>query len=277
MHKGLNRRFWYSLLFCLLVTFLGKAQEHDFNLYYEQTGEGEFTIFAENQEYYPISIRLNFTLTNIELADDGYKVYTVPEKTKRVLTTLKVISKTNPSNFSFTSFYNMGDDSLENYDEDYEYQLPYQKGTAHKLIQGYDGAFSHKNQKSLDFSMPIGTEITAIREGIVVKVEDSYDQNCPSIECAKYNNFVTIYHADGTFASYIHLKKDGALVNVGDKITKGQTIALSGNTGFSSAPHLHLEVFKQKLNHKETLSTKFVLENGEVDLLIENKYYKRAL
>lgn len=263
----------FSLIFGMFFMYIGRAQEHKHKVYYEETDTGEFTFFAENDEYYPISIKLNFLLKNMQLNDIGYKIYTIAGKAKQELTTLKVISRTRPYQFSYTYIYNMGDDSLEDYDKDYVYHLPYQKGLIFRLIQGYNGSFSHKNENSLDFSMPVGTEITAIREGIVVKVEDSNNKNCASIECAEYNNFVTIYHSDGTFADYLHIKQGGALVKEGDRVVKGQVVALSGNTGFSSTPHLHLEVFKQRLNAKETLPTKFLLRNGNIDFLEENRYY----
>ena len=52
-----------------------------------------------------------------------------------------------------------------------------------------------------------------------------------------------IQHADGSRAGYWHLQKDGALVNVGDTVTQGQVIGLSGKTGYAALPHLHFLVW----------------------------------
>src|SRR6185295_3881569 len=49
---------------------------------------------------------------------------------------------------------------------------------------------------------------------------------------------------DGTLGHYVHLKKAGCQVHIGDKVTVGQWIGLSGNTGYSTGPHLHFAVFK---------------------------------
>jgi murein DD-endopeptidase MepM/ murein hydrolase activator NlpD len=57
-------------------------------------------------------------------------------------------------------------------------------------------------------------------------------------------NVVVIEHADGTFARYYHLTRDGALVAVGDAVAQGEKIALSGNSGASAGPHLHFDVTK---------------------------------
>ena len=70
---------------------------------------------------------------------------------------------------------------------------------------------------------------------------------------------MTLQHNNGEFSQYVHLKHEGALIKLWEKVRKGQPIALSGNTGFSTAPHLHFQVFK--LNKTkigwETLKVRF--------------------
>ena len=48
-----------------------------------------------------------------------------------------------------------------------------------------------------------------------------------------------ILHADGSMGVYAHLKENGVYVRVGQKVSLGQQIGVSGNTGYSSGPHLH--------------------------------------
>jgi murein DD-endopeptidase MepM/ murein hydrolase activator NlpD len=55
-------------------------------------------------------------------------------------------------------------------------------------------------------------------------------------------NFVRILHDDGSMALYAHLKTGGVLVRVGQQVQAGQQIGLSGNTGFTTGPHLHFAV-----------------------------------
>ncbi|MGB2982003.1 MAG: M23 family metallopeptidase, partial [Candidatus Zixiibacteriota bacterium] len=57
-----------------------------------------------------------------------------------------------------------------------------------------------------------------------------------------YGELVAIDHGNGYATYYGHNSKN--LVNLGDAIRRGQVIALSGNTGRSSAPHLHYEIRK---------------------------------
>ena len=82
----------------------------------------------------------------------------------------------------------------------------------------------------LDVAVPIGTPIRAAGGGTIVEVGDH----------AKYGKFVRVEHRDGYETLYAHASQ--ILVKQGDKIPAGRTIALSGNTGQSTAPHLHFEV-----------------------------------
>lgn len=82
----------------------------------------------------------------------------------------------------------------------------------------------------LDVAVPIGTPIRAAGGGTVVEVGDD----------AKYGKFVRLEHRDGYETLYAHASQ--ILVKQGEKIPSGRAIALSGNTGQSTAPHLHFEV-----------------------------------
>jgi len=101
--------------------------------------------------------------------------------------------------------------------------------------------------------MPEGTHVLAARDGLVVKVKDDSDTGGSSLKYDQYNNYVLIRHDDGTLAHYCHLHKGGVQVKPGQRVHAGDWLALSGNTGFSSGPHLHFCVFKTK-NGRERLS-----------------------
>jgi murein DD-endopeptidase MepM/ murein hydrolase activator NlpD len=63
-------------------------------------------------------------------------------------------------------------------------------------------------------------------------------------------NYLYVRHQDGTFATYWHLTQNGVVPVLGDLVLRSSEIALAGNTGYSSAPHLHFHV--QRLNGVDT-------------------------
>lgn len=115
-----------------------------------------------------------------------------------------------------------------------------------RISQGFNGKFSHtgrSNRYAVDISMPVGTKIIAIKEGLVIRTKDDYPHaGTSSPFFFDKANLVEILHNDGTFALYGHLLLGGVQVKVGDKVSAGQVIGLSGNTGYSTGPHLHFVI-----------------------------------
>lgn len=84
--------------------------------------------------------------------------------------------------------------------------------------------------KGVDFSMPIGTPVIAPADGTVEKI--AYQANGAG-------RYVVIRHSREYQTVYMHLSRP--LVKAGQSVKKGERIALSGNTGRSTGPHLHYE------------------------------------
>jgi murein DD-endopeptidase MepM/ murein hydrolase activator NlpD len=93
-------------------------------------------------------------------------------------------------------------------------------------------ASTHSGQ---DFAVPVGTPVHAVHGGTVVKAGPN-----GAGDGSAYGNAVVIKHADGVYTQYAHLERID--VKVGQQVTTDDQIALSGNTGNSSGPHLHFEV-----------------------------------
>ncbi|MHC4661804.1 MAG: M23 family metallopeptidase [Planctomycetota bacterium] len=123
--------------------------------------------------------------------------------------------------------------------EEVVYYLPLKYGDSRRVFQGNNGKTSHNdswNRYAFDFSMPVGTPVVASADGVVTFVKE--DTAGPTGNGAD-NNKVAILHADGNVSEYQHIKQDGAVVEKDQKVLRGDLIAYSGNTGYSSAPHLH--------------------------------------
>lgn len=122
-----------------------------------------------------------------------------------------------------------------------EYLLPFPVGSSYFLLQGNCGRFSHngKDAYSFDFRMPVGSYVTAMRSGKVVNVREQFPDGTNTNDSL---NFIIVLHDDSTASRYLHITQNGSLVERGQYIRPGDTIALSGNSGLSTEPHLHVDV-----------------------------------
>ena len=119
------------------------------------------------------------------------------------------------------------------------YVLPFLPGKARLCVQGNNGSISHNGSSefSYDFYMPEGTPVTAARAGVVISVREDSNRLGRG-----FNNVVRVEHEDGDVSSYVHLMPQGALVEVGQVVERGEVIARSGWTGYAALPHLHFHV-----------------------------------
>ena len=131
--------------------------------------------------------------------------------------------------------------------------IPFEMGTNVSLTQAFRGGFTHYGNGiyAVDFSgvygdVEEGTPVVAYKSGIVKKIKEDSDVNCIDegidIEDCTHSNHVIIDHGDFTFATYGHLQQNSVDVEVGDSVGSGHQIGRIGNTGYSTGPHLHLEV-----------------------------------
>jgi hypothetical protein len=120
---------------------------------------------------------------------------------------------------------------------------PFAAGAQVPVSQGNHGYFSHNGRSAyaVDWVVDEGTEVVAARAGKVVELREDSDQGCGEPECSDLANFVVLDHGDATTGLYFHLQQDGVLVELGQVVGAGEVIALSGNTGWSTGPHLHFQ------------------------------------
>jgi len=117
---------------------------------------------------------------------------------------------------------------------------------ANQIGQGPGGQFSHMGAEAWDIRASTGTPVRASRGGrVVLAVNDQLDTCDPLIHepdhplC--FGNGVILQHADGTHSVYWHFDFASTFVELGEEVGRGRLIGLSGNTGYSTGPHLHLE------------------------------------
>jgi len=93
-----------------------------------------------------------------------------------------------------------------------------------------------------------GTELLAVADGVVAATKDSIPENVPGGRAVKIDlttvggNFVGIDIGGGKYALYAHVQPGSLRVKVGDRVKRGQVIALLGNSGNSTEPHVHFQI-----------------------------------
>ena len=129
---------------------------------------------------------------------------------------------------------------------DVAYSLPIDENSHWSVGQTFNGGHSHSdaaNRFAVDIIVPEGTPVLAARAGVVMQAESSFDRaGSDRAKFATRANLVRILHDDGSIAVYAHLQEDGVYVRLGERVGLGQQIGASGNTGYSSGPHLHFAV-----------------------------------
>ena len=262
-----------TLFFTLLTSTLFAQKKIELRSLKTEMG---YEIVATNFEIFPVSIEFNFNLKNLAPVSN-INLFVIPANAKNYkITTLNIVEEGKAYQFSYQYFSAIGDITLTKYDTNFVYELPFKTGNSFRLYQGYNGDFSHQNENALDFTMPIGTSVVAARAGLVIAVVDENDKSCSNKSCIQYNNYITILHNDGTYAKYVHIDNLGARVKVGDEVKIGDVIAMSGNIGFSSGPHLHFECCLPSIEGKHTIETFFKVNDGnKVEKLQEKEIYTK--
>lgn len=198
------------------------------------------TVVLVNDLYAPVEVELTLKELRNVIVLPSTRIHGVVEARSRTpLADLKP-QIAGSIQYRYQLRFALSDPSLK--PDRHAYALPWINGRF-RITQGPGGRFSHQDEKSqhaLDIAMPVGTPITAARDGIVI----SLDQHQRESNGSKAGNYVRLLHPDGTMSVYLHLQRNGVLVSEGQQVRAGDLIAYSGNTGASTGPHLHFVVQK---------------------------------
>ena len=227
---------------------------------------GNVELRAENLQDYPVTYTLRVRTRYFEVSGPATVTRTLaPQESARVMT-LSRADERFEGRYHYFFEWTVGDKDAV-HDDDHLYALPYASGKSFRVLQGYGSRFSHTGLEAyaVDFDMPEGTPVHAARGGVVARVEESHSTGCWEDGCGRFANFIVILHSDGTTGEYYHLQKDGALVDVGDSVVRGQKIGLSGNTGHTTMPHLHFAVYRAtEWGNTQSIPVRFNSADGVV-------------
>ena len=224
---------------------------------------GYTSVVVENRRAYEVTVALTITAKNASITRITPETATYPADSQTEAARVSAADPEASWHWRYDLHWTKGRMGVK-HDGRILYLLPFEKGQSRRVIQTYNGRLTHRgyNRYAVDFAMPEGTTVCAAREGIVVDLKESSTTGGPDKEFENQSNFVSVVHADGTIGEYHHLKCDGVLVEIGQRVTTGQPIALSGNTGYSTSPHLHFGVYSA-LNAERLQSHPITFTTGQ--------------
>lgn len=248
MHRVRAAAAWFSLT-CATALAAPAAFALDVPIWTRAVPEGR-AIVARNAYHAPLLVEIE--LTGVRRAADGIApraMVLVPPRTEVVVTTVQGAQPGVLPAFGYRAAYSLGD-PLARHDDAARYRLPFADGLRFFVSQAPGGrAQTHDTPDSadaVDFAMPPGTPVVAARGGIVMQVVQHHGEGRNDPAFLDRANLVRILHDDGTWADYAHLQRASARVKPGQRVAAGDAIAMSGNSGYTSGPHLHFAVKRNR-------------------------------
>jgi len=211
-----------------------------------QSGEERHPKFYIRNDYAgPVEVEIDFSeQDNVRATPDLPRLFVIEPGKSDTLFEISPSNELEAWKLGLKYRYIIGR-PLTHYSSGTNYLPPIAPNASFQISQAFGGSFSHtdeQNKYAVDIVMPIGTPVHAARSGIVLEAEDDFYKGGTNKAYSSEANNIRILHDDGSMAIYAHLELEKAQVYPGLAVTAGQLIGYSGNTGFSSGPHLHFAV-----------------------------------
>ncbi len=237
-------------------------------LWLEQTGsKNNPDFFVINNYYAPIEIEISLEQSKNVISNPSLpRTFIVQPGNSETLFKIASINKYKASQYSLQYRYTIGNPQTVP-SKLTIYSPPFATNTTFQVSQAFGGKFSHQdkqNQYAVDMVMPVNTPVHAARSGKVIEVNDDYYNSGTQKAYNTRANSIRILHDDGSMAIYAHLALETTQVYTSLKVSSGQLIGYSGNTGFSTGPHLHFAVQINAGMELISIPFKFSDRNGTV-------------
>jgi murein DD-endopeptidase MepM/ murein hydrolase activator NlpD len=223
----------FKLTAILLVLFSAGLLQAQVQIVADQDMEKNLTLIAYNTSEIPYTIQIEFVgLENLKSLE-GDLIFKVARPGKTNLVTLQSIYINEKTSFNYRTQLFKGE-YLPNTTSDFPYIVPFEKGvnfSMRRIIPKANPTIPVENlpYTGVLFFTDSRTQICATRKGIVSEMR--MDQPTTSEEIADFEseNFIEIYHQDGTFSRLSGLKENSAKVSIGEMVIPGQIIAELSN------------------------------------------------
>lgn len=243
----------------------------------QRSEENGVALFAQNTYFAPIQLafRIN-AIENVAPSTPRRGLMVLPPRSETEIVVVTKSVEDVELRFDTEFEYLPGEPGAEHHPSGL-YRLPYALSSSVHVSQAFPDMKTHKDpasQHAIDFVMDIGTDVFAAREGVVIEVaSDFFEAGTNLAVDGPRANVVRVLHDDGTMALYVHLNWNSIRVVPGQRVSRGEYLAESGNTGFSSGPHLHFVVQRNRGGSLESVPLEFEGANGAPITVTSGKRY----
>ena len=231
-------------------------------LVYDRQSGGNFNFIAQNEFHAPVEVILGLdSLENLTYPNPDQELrWVVPPRSRVLLMQLQMREEGVSGRAEYRYVWLPGDPGSE-HKPDEAYRVPFAISNEFRISQAFPVGITHLTPDSyyaVDIVMPVGTDIYAARSGTVFEIAgNNFRGGVDPARNLAEANLIRILHNDGTFSVYAHLNWNTIRVEPGDTVVRGEYIADSGNTGYTTGPHLHFAVMQNKGLRVESIPIEF--------------------
>jgi hypothetical protein len=242
----------------------------------EQDSDRNVQFFAINPTKIPYSVVLNFSQLQNMSTSGGGNVTAVALPGRSKVATLKPTLAGQGTNYRYGYSFAKGNVYAKT-KIDPVYLIPVSEGTQVKAILNNNIAETLKKEEGYETYVGISfifdqpTSIVAPRKGVIAEMRMDYITDKENLNFSAEENYIEIYHEDGTITKLMVLKSGSAKVEVGDQVLPGQVLAESGGDNYHTGPHVRMVNQRTVKNGLDKLKytyypVVFATEKGNIEI-----------
>ncbi len=240
------QRYLCPLFFCLPLLVYAQSDK-TVTVSYERSAKGEVTFYSETQSHTPYTVSMTFSRLSNTTSSEGEIYDAVIHYGKTRLLTLRPSTENVPIGYSYRYTYKKGNSRLKT-DTSFVYLFPLAQGKVVRVnkmvsLDNFMGKEGEKRITGLGFSTTAGDTIFAARGGLVTEVVDNSASTSENTSFHSTENYLEVFHKDGTFARYKLFQNEGIFVSPGEEVIPGQPLGIIGGENYKQGSHLRFSIY----------------------------------
>jgi hypothetical protein len=262
-------------LFSFVLFFLHQFLMAQITVETERDKDNNVNFFANNPTDIPYTLMLNFSNLQNMTTTGGGNTTAVANPGRTRVATLRPTLAGQGTNYRYSFSYAKGNlFAKSKVNPAYLVPVPAETIVHATLINPIsitsEGSASKNSYVGVSFRFDQPTQIVAPRKGIISEMKMDAQISSSELSYSSQENFIEIYHEDGTFTKLTVLKSGSEKVKLGQQVFPGDVLAESGGENYASGPHVRMiNTRTVKENERfiyQAFPVNFVSENGNLEI-----------